>query len=107
MDARLSDSRPLPLHLSAHERKASRVDVEALYADSPIDSSLFSLYIQQNYTQYCETLDECDGVAEMLSWVDASSAIGVSGSPSFKPLVGCDECTHRLMTAAVDSVAAV
>lgn len=55
-----------------------------LYADTPIDSSLLSLYIHQNYTQYCNTLDECEGVAEWLSVVDASGSDSVSpGSASF------------------------
>jgi len=72
IDAHLKDPPKLPKHLSAHDRKASRVDVEALYADSPIDSSLLSLYIHQNYTQYCSELDECGGVVDWLSWVDYS-----------------------------------
>ncbi|KAH8096805.1 Rad17 cell cycle checkpoint protein-domain-containing protein [Cristinia sonorae] len=72
VDARLKDPPKLPKHLGVHERKASRVDVEALYADSPIDSSLLSLYIHQNYTQYCNELDECGGIVDWLSWVDYS-----------------------------------
>ncbi|KAJ7242936.1 hypothetical protein C8J57DRAFT_1477252 [Mycena rebaudengoi] len=39
-----------------------------LYTDSPIDSSLFSLYIHQNYTQFCNGTEECEGVADWLSW---------------------------------------
>ncbi|PSR78076.1 hypothetical protein PHLCEN_2v7593 [Hermanssonia centrifuga] len=72
LDAKLKDPTKLPTHLREHDRKASRVDVEILYADSPIDSSLLSLYIHQNYTQYCNELDECEGVMEWLSWVDSS-----------------------------------
>ncbi|KAJ3520257.1 hypothetical protein NM688_g9188 [Phlebia brevispora] len=71
-DAKLVDPPKLPPHLKQHERKASRVDVEALYADSPIDASLLSLYIHQNYTQYCERLEECHGIMDWLSWVDSS-----------------------------------
>ncbi|KAF9043051.1 Rad17 cell cycle checkpoint protein-domain-containing protein [Panaeolus papilionaceus] len=72
LDASLPDPAKLPAHLSHHDRRTSRVDVNLLYADSPIDSSLFSLYIHQNYTQYCNDTDETDGVADWLSWVDSS-----------------------------------
>ena len=80
IDARLPDPPKLPQHLSAEDRKASRVDIEALYADSPIDSSLLSLYVHQNYTQYCNELDECGGIIDWLSWVDSSGGEHVSTS---------------------------
>ncbi|KAF6752782.1 Rad17 cell cycle checkpoint protein-domain-containing protein [Ephemerocybe angulata] len=72
LDARLKDPPKLPAHLSEHDRRASRVDVDTIYADSPIDSSLFSLYLHQNYTQFCNEVDEVEGVAGWLSWVDSS-----------------------------------
>ncbi|KZT02770.1 P-loop containing nucleoside triphosphate hydrolase protein [Laetiporus sulphureus 93-53] len=72
LDARLRDPPPLPSHLKQHERRPSRMDVEMLYGDSPIDASLLSLYIHQNYTQYCNDLDECDMEADWLSWIDSS-----------------------------------
>ncbi|KAF8154728.1 Rad17 cell cycle checkpoint protein-domain-containing protein [Crassisporium funariophilum] len=72
IDALLKDPTKLPPHLAHHERRTSRVDVDMLYADSPIDTSLFSLYIHQNYTQYCNELEESEGVAEWLSWIDSS-----------------------------------
>ncbi|KAF7377832.1 Rad17-domain-containing protein [Mycena sanguinolenta] len=72
LDATLKDPPNLPSHLSEHTRRTSRVNVDLLYADSPIDSSLFSLYIHQNYTQFCNQVEECDGVADWLSWVDSS-----------------------------------
>ncbi|KAJ7650689.1 Rad17 cell cycle checkpoint protein-domain-containing protein [Roridomyces roridus] len=72
LDARLKDPPKLPAFLTDHARRTSRVDVDLLYADSPIDSSLFSLYIQQNYTQFCNEVEECEGVSEWLSWVDSS-----------------------------------
>lgn len=43
-----------------------------LYADSPIDASLLSLYVHQNYTQYCDTLEQCGAESELLSWIDSS-----------------------------------
>lgn len=50
---------------------------QALYAETPIDASLLSLYVQHNYTQYCDTLDECDGVMDWLSYVDSSGGESV------------------------------
>lgn len=72
MDALLKDPPKLPTYLQEHERRTSRIDVDRLYADSPIDSSLFSLYIQQNYPQFCDDIEQCDEVADWLSWVDSS-----------------------------------
>ncbi|KAF9481743.1 Rad17-domain-containing protein [Pholiota conissans] len=72
IDELLKDPEHLPAHLKHHERRTSRVDVDLLYADSPIETSLFSLYIHQNYTQYCTELEHCEGVADWLSWIDSS-----------------------------------
>ncbi|KAJ7083621.1 Rad17 cell cycle checkpoint protein-domain-containing protein [Mycena belliarum] len=72
LDATLKDPPKLPSFLADHARRTSRVNVDSLYANSPIDSSLFSLYIHQNYTQYCNETEECEGVAEWLSWIDSS-----------------------------------
>lgn len=90
MDTLIADPPCLPVHLSEHDRRTSRVDVDVsrkksskngtflrvpyqlLFAESPIDSSMFSLYIQQNYTQFCNEIEDCDAVAEALSWADAS-----------------------------------
>ncbi|KAL1690461.1 Rad17 cell cycle checkpoint protein-domain-containing protein [Schizophyllum commune] len=72
LDRTLKNPPPLPDWLSEHDRKASRVDVDSIYADAPIDSSLLSLYIHQNYTPFCEDIDQCEGVSEWLSWVDSS-----------------------------------
>ncbi|KAJ6551690.1 Rad17 cell cycle checkpoint protein-domain-containing protein [Mycena capillaripes] len=72
LDATLKDPPKLPPFLDSHARRTSRVNVDLLYADSPIDSSLFSLYIHQNYTQFCNETEECEGVADWLSWIDSS-----------------------------------
>lgn len=92
IDRRLRDPAPLPAHLIAHSRRALREDVEVLrpassshartylitfiaqglYSNSPIDSSLFSLYVHQNYPPYCDNLEQCAGVSDWLSWVDAN-----------------------------------
>ncbi|KAE9386945.1 Rad17-domain-containing protein [Gymnopus androsaceus JB14] len=70
IDRKLTDPPLLPPHLSEHDRRASRT----IYADSPIDSSLFSLYIHQKFTQFYTDVDECDGIADWLSWADSSGA---------------------------------
>ncbi|KAG8957192.1 Cell cycle checkpoint protein rad17 [Tulasnella sp. 419] len=63
-----------PVHLrEEHSRRLSKVDTNVLYADSPVDTSLLSLYVHQNYTQYCNDVDECDGV---MSWLSISDTIG-------------------------------
>ncbi|KIM86641.1 hypothetical protein PILCRDRAFT_64773, partial [Piloderma croceum F 1598] len=72
LDAAFGDPPTLPVHLSRHDRRTSRVNVDTIYADSPIDSSLFSLYVHQNYTQFCNEIEECEEVSEWLSWVDSS-----------------------------------
>lgn len=43
-----------------------------LYADSPIDTGLFSLYLHQNYVQFCDTIEECEGISDWYSWIDSS-----------------------------------
>ncbi|KAG8780101.1 Cell cycle checkpoint protein rad17 [Ceratobasidium sp. 428] len=65
----------LPEHLAQFERRPSKVDVTALHADSPVDASLFTLYVQQNYPQYCEDLDECWGLADALSEADGGMGV--------------------------------
>ncbi|EIM79628.1 Rad17-domain-containing protein [Stereum hirsutum FP-91666 SS1] len=57
---------------SGEERRTSRVDVDLLYASTPIDASLYNLYIHQNYTQFCEEIEQCERLVDGLSWVDAS-----------------------------------
>ncbi|CAK5274318.1 unnamed protein product [Mycena citricolor] len=88
LDAVLRDPPKIHPWQGEHERRTSRVNVDAssvpdvrhssfdmfqdLYADSPIDSSLFSLYIHQNYGQFCNEVEQCFGIADTLSWVDSS-----------------------------------
>ncbi|CAE6417088.1 unnamed protein product [Rhizoctonia solani] len=74
-EAPVSPAKPLPSHLSEFERRPSKVDVTALHADSPVDASLFSLYIQQNYTQFCNEIEECYGLADALSEADGGMGI--------------------------------
>ncbi|KAF8634027.1 hypothetical protein AX17_004292 [Amanita inopinata Kibby_2008] len=72
LDSLMKNPPKPPPWLKEHDRKASRVDVDMLYANSPIDSDLFSLYLHQNYTQFVTDMNECDGIADCLSWVDSS-----------------------------------
>ncbi|KIJ54035.1 hypothetical protein M422DRAFT_42307 [Sphaerobolus stellatus SS14] len=73
-DRNMPDPPPLPEHLAEHARRASKVHVETLYADSPVDTSLFALYLHQNYTQFCDEVDECEALCDWLSWIDSSGS---------------------------------
>ncbi|PAV17598.1 P-loop containing nucleoside triphosphate hydrolase [Pyrrhoderma noxium] len=72
IDLRIKDPPPPPPWLSEHRRRTSRVNVEALYSDSPIDTGLFALYLHQNYTQFCNGIDECSDLSEYFSWIDSN-----------------------------------
>ena len=48
-----------------------------LYASTPIDASLFGLYVHQNYTQYCSSLEQCSSLIDNLSWADANESENV------------------------------
>ncbi|KAH7100697.1 P-loop containing nucleoside triphosphate hydrolase protein [Auriculariales sp. MPI-PUGE-AT-0066] len=71
-DRRLRDPPKLPPHLrSEHARPSSRVDIAAIYADSPVDTSLLSLYLHQNFPQFTGDIDNYAGVSEWFSTYDA------------------------------------
>ncbi|KAI9509328.1 Rad17-domain-containing protein [Russula earlei] len=71
IDRSLEDPPGLPPWLATEERRTSRVNVDMLYASTPIDPSLFGLYIHQNYTQFCSSLEQCSLLIDNLSWADA------------------------------------
>ncbi|KAG8761391.1 Cell cycle checkpoint protein rad17 [Serendipita sp. 396] len=75
LDKSLQPGLPLPLHHFQFQRRTSRVDIEMLYADSPVDTSLLSLYLHQNYHQFCEEVEQCDGVIDALSSIDSMSEL--------------------------------
>ncbi|KAG8834412.1 Cell cycle checkpoint protein rad17 [Serendipita sp. 399] len=75
LDESLPEPLPLPPHMVEFQRKSSKVNVEALYADSPVDTSLLSLYLHQNYYQFCEEIEQCDGVIDALSSIDSMAEI--------------------------------
>ncbi|KAG9103435.1 Cell cycle checkpoint protein rad17 [Ceratobasidium sp. 370] len=68
-------ARPLPEHIAHFERRPSKVDVAALHADSPVDASLFTLYVQQNFPHFCDEVDECWGIADALSEADGGMGV--------------------------------
>jgi hypothetical protein len=65
--------------------------VQMLYASTPIDASLFGLYIHQNYTQYCSTLEQCSSLIDDLSWTDANGSENVGHQPFSNTLMNADD----------------
>lgn len=61
----------LPESLSHLERRTSRVDVNQLWADLPVDASVFQLYLHQNYLQFTTDLDECVSIIDSISTADS------------------------------------
>jgi hypothetical protein len=43
---------------------------QAMYDDSPIDSSLLSLYVHQNYPSFCQEIEQADALCDWLSLTD-------------------------------------
>ncbi|KAI0027661.1 Rad17 cell cycle checkpoint protein-domain-containing protein [Vararia minispora EC-137] len=72
IDSKLKDEPPLQAWFNHEARATSRVSADELYSSTPIDASLFSLYIHQNYTPFCATLEHSDALIDNLSWVDAN-----------------------------------
>jgi cell cycle checkpoint protein len=48
-----------------------RLDEQVLYHDSPVDASLLLLYVHQNYTQFCNEIEEISCISERLSIADS------------------------------------
>ncbi|PWN53144.1 hypothetical protein IE53DRAFT_384368 [Violaceomyces palustris] len=61
----------LPPHMDHLERRKSKVDLEALWADLPVDPSMFQLYLHQNYPNFCDDIDECAEIMEWMSFTEA------------------------------------
>ncbi len=55
--------------------------MQMLYSSTPIDTSLFGLYIHQNYTQFCSSLEQCSSLVDNLSWTDANESENVGIFP--------------------------
>lgn len=61
-----------------HYNTENNPSKQLLYASTPIDASLYNLYIHQNYTQFCEEIEQCERLVDGLSWVDASGGENVT-----------------------------
>ncbi|KAJ9478311.1 Checkpoint protein RAD24 [Pseudozyma hubeiensis] len=61
----------LPDHLSHLCRRTSRVHPDQLWADLPVDSSVFQLYLHQNFPQFTTEVEECESILEEFSTADA------------------------------------
>lgn len=61
----------LPDHISHLFRRQSLVSVDQLWADLPVDSSVFQLYLHTNFPQFCGEIEECEGILEAFSAADA------------------------------------
>ncbi len=65
----------LPAHLLHMERGVSRVNVDQLWADLPVDASLFALYLHQNAVQFCSDVEQCEAVEEAFSAADTMAPL--------------------------------
>jgi len=61
--------------------------MQMLYASTPIDASLFGLYIHQNYTQFCSSLEQCSSLIDNLSRTDANESENVGTCFSWTPFM--------------------
>ena len=62
-----------------------------LYASTPIDVSLLGLYVHQNYTQYCSTLEQCSSLVDDLSWTDANGSGNVGHQRFLNTFMNADD----------------
>ncbi|SJX61687.1 related to cell cycle checkpoint protein RAD17 [Sporisorium reilianum f. sp. reilianum] len=60
----------LPEHLSFLDRRPSRVAPDQLWADLPVDPSVFQLYLHQNLPQFCTEVEQCESILEFFSTAD-------------------------------------
>ncbi|CEH15783.1 Checkpoint RAD17-RFC complex, RAD17/RAD24 component [Ceraceosorus bombacis] len=60
----------LPPSLACRERAPSKVDVNALWTEVPVDTPMLQLYLHQNYPPFCDDVEQCDLILEGLSFAD-------------------------------------
>lgn len=60
----------LPDHMSNLDRRTSRVAPDQLWADLPVDSSVFQLYLHQNFPHFCTEVEQCEDILEAFSTAD-------------------------------------
>ncbi|KAN0063243.1 RFC checkpoint protein Rad17 [Thecaphora frezii] len=61
----------LPSHYEAFQRRESRVDVQALWTNMPVDPPMFQLYLHQNYPAFTSDIDQCVGIVCGMSDADS------------------------------------
>lgn len=72
----LSFSLSLKVELTSLPFPSTRLDfvssfLQTLFLDAPVDTSLYNLYLHQNYPLFCGDIDECFDSIEALSGSDA------------------------------------
>ncbi|SNX83292.1 related to cell cycle checkpoint protein RAD17 [Melanopsichium pennsylvanicum] len=71
-DACLSQSTQYMSHL---ERRPPRIAVDQLWADLPVDSVVFQMYLHQNFPQFCTQVEQCESILEGFSSADGLSTL--------------------------------
>lgn len=61
----------LPVHMSHLYRHPSRVQPDQLWADLPVDSTIFQLYLHQNLPQFTTEIEQCETILDGFSTADA------------------------------------
>ncbi|GAA5987128.1 hypothetical protein JCM11641_006435 [Rhodosporidiobolus odoratus] len=81
----------LPKHLREEwERKVSKVDVDLLFAEAPLDPEIFLSYLHHNYPPFTTDISQCAGVLEGLSAGDALMGVRGEGEEAYR---------HRTLTS--------
>ena len=71
---------------------------QALFLDAPVDTSLYSLYLHQNYPLFCDDVDDCFDAIEALSGADAMRTDEDLVRLRFPPLLTHTLVSHRLVS---------
>jgi cell cycle checkpoint protein len=72
----------LSLLVSTSDSRRSIFFSQVLYKDAPVDTSLFNLYLHQNYPVFCTDIDECAESIDALSRSDSLKTDDDMVSPS-------------------------
>ncbi|KAE8259787.1 hypothetical protein A4X13_0g778 [Tilletia indica] len=65
----------LPEHWKELDRRPSKINLEALWAQSPVDPSLLQLYLHHNFPSFCSEIEECSAGLEYISSADSDLRI--------------------------------
>ncbi|GJN94063.1 hypothetical protein Rhopal_007127-T1 [Rhodotorula paludigena] len=81
------ESDKLPRHLRKEwDRKPSKVDPDAVFAEAPINADIFLSYLHHNYPPFTNEIDECVGIGEALSAADAVMSGKSEGEEAYRRL---------------------